>query len=132
MDDPLDHSVNKMQVIAVVLFATVCVAIGETLLSVGMKQAHRGDVEGFRFVLAAAANKFVLGGTGLMMVFFALYSLALSWAEISFVLPFTALSYLFVALMAHFILHEHVSPTRWIGTLLILIGVVVVGLGERR
>lgn len=124
--------ISKLHVVLVVVLATACVAVGETLLSVGMKQAGKSSPEGFRLVLAAIGNPYVVGGTSLMMVYFGLYSLALSWAEISFVLPFTALSYLFVAFLARFVLHEGVSPTRWAGTLLIVLGVIVVGLGERR
>lgn len=123
---------TKLQVVAIILFATVCVAVGETLLRVGMNHVGRSDAAGMRFVLAAASNSYVIGGTALMTLYFGLYSLALSKAEISFVLPFTALSYLFVALMAAFILRENVSFTRWLGTLVIVIGVIIVGLGERR
>jgi drug/metabolite transporter (DMT)-like permease len=122
---------NRVQVIAVILFATLCVAIGETLLAAGMKEVHRGRHDGFRFVLAAISNWHVLLGTFLMMVYFSLYSLSLSWADISFVLPFTALSYLFVAVFARFFLHEPVTLTRWIGAFIIVLGVVIVGLGER-
>jgi drug/metabolite transporter (DMT)-like permease len=67
-----------------------------------------------------------------MCLYFGLYSYCLSIADISFVLPFTAMSYLFVAALARFFLHEDVSPTRWLGAIIIVIGVIVVGLGERR
>lgn len=123
---------GKLQVVLVVLFAVVCVSVGEALLSAGMKQVGRGGSGGLKFLLHAAANGHVLSGVALMMVFFGLYALALSWADLSFVLPLTALSFLFGALLAHFFLGEAVSTTRWIGTLVIMVGVVVVGLGERR
>ena len=125
-------SVSKLQVIVVIVLATLCVASGETLLSAGMKAVGREGVSGLRFAVAAASDWRVVAGTGLMAVFFALYSVCLSWADISFVLPFTALSYLFVAALARFALHEDVTPTRWLGALIITIGVIVVGLGERR
>lgn len=114
-----------------ILFATLCVSAGETLLSAGMKMAGKEGQTGVRIALAAIANWRVLFGSFLMMVFFVLYALCLSWADISFVIPFTALSYLFVAIFAQFLLHEDVTLTRWLGTLLIVLGVVVVGLGER-
>ncbi len=123
--------VPKLQVILVVLFATACVAVGETLLSVGMKQVGKSGAEGFRMLLAAVTNGHVVGGTALMALYFGLYALALSWADISFVLPLTAVSYLLVAFLAKFWLHEGVTPARWAGTALIVIGVIVVGLGER-
>jgi drug/metabolite transporter (DMT)-like permease len=82
-------------------------------------------------VLAAAANPLVWGGVLLSAAFFGMYLLTLSWADISYVMPFTAISYLFVALMASFWLGEKVTLERWIGTLLIVIGVIIVGFGER-
>lgn len=123
--------VSKWQVVAVVMVAVLCVSVGEGLLSMGMKKVGAGGSTGFRMVMASATNGHVLIGTLLMMVFFGLYALALSWADFSFVLPLTATSYLFGALFAHYFLHENVTPTRWIGTLVIMIGVAIVGLGER-
>lgn len=122
---------DMTKVIAVVLFATVLVSIGEILLSAGMKQVGKEGHEGFRMVLVAGTNPLVWGGIVLSAAFFGMYLLTLSWADISFVMPFTALSYLFVAIMASHWLHEDVTPARWIGTVLIVIGVVVIGFGER-
>jgi drug/metabolite transporter (DMT)-like permease len=126
-----ERHVSRVQVIAVILIATCCVAVGETLLSVGMRQMDKAGVQGLALLGGALKNPYVVGGTLLMMVYFGLYSLCLSWADISYVLPFTALSYLLVALFARFLLHENVTSTRWLGTLLIVAGVVIVGLGER-
>lgn len=123
--------VSKIQVIAVILFATLCVAAGESLLSAGMKMVGKDGHTGVRIFLAALSNWRVVVGTLMMMCFFGLYALCLSWADISFVLPFTALSYLFVALFAHFFLGENVTLTRWIGALIIVVGVIIVGLGEK-
>ncbi len=122
---------RRMHVVGVILVATVCVAIGETLLSAGMKRVNAAHPSGAGILLAAVSDWRVLLGTALMALYFGLYSLALSWADISFVLPFTALSYVLVAAFARFFLHEHVTPTRWVGALIIVLGVIVVGLGER-
>lgn len=127
----METHVSKWQVIGVVMFAVLCVSVGEGLLSIGMKRVGAAELSGFRFVLGAATNAHVVMGTLLMMVFFGLYALALSWADFSFVLPITATSYLFGALFAHYVIRETVTPTRWIGTLIIMAGVVVVGLGEK-
>ena len=127
----MPSTVSKLHVVIVIVIATVCVASGETLLSAGMKLVGRDGHTGLRFALDAISNWRVLAGTSLMAVFFGLYSLCLSWADISFVLPFTALSYLFVAFLARFALHEDVTLTRWIGALIIVVGVIVVGLGDR-
>lgn len=71
-------------------------------------------------------NPFLLPGAALTAV----YSLAqlslFSWADLSFVVPCTALSYAFSTILAQFVLGEHVDPTRWIGVLLITLGVALV------
>jgi threonine/homoserine efflux transporter RhtA len=46
-------------------------------------------------------------------------------------MPLTAMSFIFVALMAKFILKEDVSWQRWAGTVLIVIGVAFVGLEDK-
>jgi len=51
----------------------------------------------------------------------------LSWADLSYVLPVTSIAYVLVALVGRFLLHEHVSLTRWLGVTLIMAGVALVG-----
>jgi drug/metabolite transporter (DMT)-like permease len=53
----------------------------------------------------------------------ATYMTALSWADLTYVLPATSLGYVLLALVARFVLHEHVSPLRWLGIVLITGGV---------
>jgi len=118
-----------LNVILVILLATLSVSMGETLLRAGMKAVGEGNHGALGFVLAAVSNWHVLVGVALMAIYFGLYSFALSQADISFVLPFTGLSYLFVAVFARIFLHEPVSPTRWIGAGIIVLGVIVVGKG---
>jgi drug/metabolite transporter (DMT)-like permease len=123
---------GKWQIFLMVIGATLCVSIGEALLSVGMKQVAKANVSGLAFVIAAATNARVLLGTALMAAFFAIYAVTLSEADFSFVLPLTALSFLFGAIIAHFYLAETVTTTRWIGTLVIMVGVAVVVFGEKQ
>ena len=48
---------------------------------------------------------------------------ALSWADLTYVLPATSFGYVLVALIARFALHEHITPLRWVGIALIACGV---------
>lgn len=121
---------DKWKVIGVMILAVLAVSLGETLLSKGMKQSNALTGGVWAHVRGILGNGHVIGGTLLMMTFFGLYMLALRWADLSFVLPLTAFSYLLGALLARFYLHEHVTPTRWLGALIITVGVVIVGLGE--
>jgi drug/metabolite transporter (DMT)-like permease len=66
-------------------------------------------------------------GMGSLLMFFLSYMLVLSWADYSYVQPASSFAYGVVALWGHFLLHETVTPTRWLGVLIICVGVFVVG-----
>jgi len=119
---------EKWKVVAITLLAVVAVSVGETLLTKGMKQT--GDGTWQRQALAAFTNGYVLVGMLLMAVYFGLYMTALKMAPLSFVLPLTALSFLIGGALARFYLHEDVNATKWLGYLVIMAGVVIVGIGE--
>lgn len=112
------------------LVAVAAVSMGEAMLSKGMRST--GQISGslWNQITGIVTNVHVIGGTMLMMAFYLLYMLALRWADLSFVLPITALSYLLGAFLARSYLGETVTPTRWIGAAVITLGVVIVGIGE--
>jgi uncharacterized membrane protein len=58
--------------------------------------------------------------------FFALYLALLSRADVSQVLPLTALDYIVVALLAQWLLGEGVTMVRWAGIAFIVVGVALV------
>src|SRR4030081_3430338 len=66
-------------------------------------------------LLLALLNPWVAIGILFLLTFFACYMSALSWADLTYVLPATSLAYVLVALIGHFRLHEEISPTRWLG-----------------
>ena len=55
----------------------------------------------------------------------------LSLADLSFVLPVTAVGYVLTTLLGRIFLHEQVSIERWIAVLLIFLGTVLVGSTRR-
>jgi drug/metabolite transporter (DMT)-like permease len=83
-------------------------------------------------VFEAATNLYVLLGVVLLIVFFASYLVALSWADLTYVIPTTSLGYVLVPLVSRFYLGEHVSLARWSGIALICLGVAVVAGGPSR
>ena len=120
---------DKWKVIGIMFLATLAVSVGETLLAKGMK--HTNTVgPGLWTQMRAVINWYVVSGTLLMAAYFGLYMLALKLADLSFVLPLTGISYLIGAALSRFYLHELVTPTRWLGAVIITAGVIVVGLGE--
>jgi len=102
---------------------TLCASIGDSLLSRGMKQVGNISLHHLSDLILAVTNPSVALGILLLLGFFASYMTALSWADLTYVLPATSLGYVMLALVARFVLHEHVSPLRWLGIALITGGV---------
>ena len=67
-----------------------------------------------------------LGITSLLLFFLA-YLLVLSWADYSYVQPASATGYFFVALLGYLLLGEVIPRMRWVGVLVICVGVLLVG-----
>jgi hypothetical protein len=106
---------------------------GELLLTRAMKQV--GEV--MRFTPQAILKTMGLAlkqgdmwaGLGLMTLsFFSLLAL-LSWANVSFVIPATALSYVVGAVGGKLLLGEQVTMRRWMGVALVCLGVALVCAG---
>jgi drug/metabolite transporter (DMT)-like permease len=113
-----------------ILLAVVFTAsFGDTLLSHGMKQVGPVSLDDLGMLLVALKNPWVDAGVVLLIGFFASYLTALSWADLTFVLPSTSFSYVIVALLSRFWLHEHISFYRWLGIILIVCGVGFVANG---
>jgi drug/metabolite transporter (DMT)-like permease len=102
---------------------TVFAAAGDSVLSHGMKQTGSISLHHLQSVVLAVLNPWVAIGILLLLAFFASYMNALSWADLTYVLPATSLGYVLLALVAKFALHEQISLLRWLGIALISGGV---------
>jgi drug/metabolite transporter (DMT)-like permease len=102
---------------------TFFAAIGDTFLARGMKQVGNISLHGLPDIVFTLLNPWVALGVFFLLGFFAAYMTALSWADLTYVLPATSLGYVLLALIAKFFLHEQVSPARWVGIALISAGV---------
>jgi uncharacterized membrane protein len=121
----------------IVLFIAICAqTLGDAFLTKGMKSIGEvstlDPVELFNIGLQVFANPLIWLGILLLGLFFGLYLAALSWADLSFVLPVTSFSYAMNAFMSWRLLGEHVSLARWAGTMIICIGVAAVSRTEQR
>ena len=116
----------------VLLCVMLTASIGDTLLSHGMRQVGPISLTHLAALLTAMRNPWVIAGILCLLGFFASYLTALSWADLTFVLPATAFGYVVIALLSHLWLHEHISGYRWAGILLIVCGVGFVANGPAR
>ena len=119
-----------LKTVALVLIAAVIGGTGHVLLAKGMKSV--GDLTeapGHRvgaMIGRAVSSPWLLMGVALQATFFLMYLTLLSRADVSQVLPMTAIDYVVVALLAQSLLGEAVTPARWAGIGLIVAGVFLV------
>jgi drug/metabolite transporter (DMT)-like permease len=107
----------------ILAIVTLTSALGDTFLAVGMKQLGPVSLHHLSTLLVALKLPWVLAGIVLLIGFFASYLTALSWADVTFVLPATSFAYVVVALVSRFWLHEQITPARWLGIFCIVAGV---------
>jgi drug/metabolite transporter (DMT)-like permease len=116
--------------IALLFLIVVSGTAGELCVSRAMKSV--GEVHDFRprsilrFVLQSLRLPWMWLGIALMSLgFFALLAI-LSFQEVSFVVPVSALSYAAGAFGAKAFLGERINRNRWVGIAVVCIGVTIV------
>ena len=115
-----------------VLFFLIVVAGTAGELSVSRAMKSVGEVHDFRpksilrFVLQSFRLRWMWVGIALMtLAFFSLLAI-LSFRQVSFVVPISALSYVAGAFGAKLFLRERISRNRWIGIAIVCLGVTIV------
>jgi drug/metabolite transporter (DMT)-like permease len=113
-----------------VLFAVmVCGPLGDSCLKRGMTLLPPITLSHPGALIAATFTPWIGLGIALLIGFFASYLTALSWADLTFVLPATAFGNVIIEVISCFVLHEHVSWQRWLGVFLITAAVGFVARG---
>jgi drug/metabolite transporter (DMT)-like permease len=108
---------------------TVFSPLGDSLLNRGMKDLGTISLHDPWHLILAVFNPWVASGVVLLLAYFAAYMSALSWADLTYVLPATSLGYVLVAVVARFSFHETISPARGLGIAMITAGVGFVASG---
>jgi len=124
----MSHRLTARQYCILGLVA-LCAPLGDTCLSRGMTHLPPISLAHPASLVAAVFTPWIAVGIALLIGFFASYLTALSWADLTFVLPATAFGNVIVALLSKFWLHEPISLERWAGVVLITVGVGFVAHG---
>ena len=123
-----------VKLVAILLLGLVFESTGVVLLKKGMTQI--GTVQSItapevvRIVKAGLCNPEILLGVFFEALFFVCLLVLMSKSDISFLWPLTALSFVFATLAAIWFLHEQVSPVRWVGVVLIMVGAAFISYSE--
>jgi multidrug transporter EmrE-like cation transporter len=118
------------KVVAMLIFFICCSTGGEIAMTYGMKQV--GEPESFRpmellrFIGKAVRSGWVWFALPLMAVSFYSLLVLLSWAPLSVVIPASAFNYVVGTFGAKYLLQEQVTAKRWMGVLMVCVGVALV------
>jgi drug/metabolite transporter (DMT)-like permease len=119
----------KFKKLFIYLAIACCNGTGDVLLKRGMDNLGEIHLNHWTHIFNAFIDPWIILGILFLAGFFYSYLTALSWADLTFVLPATAFGYVVTAFLSRVFLHETVSPWRWAGVLLITCGVGLVARG---
>ena len=121
-----------MKTALVILIVVLSTSAGEVLIARGLRQV--GEISTLkpgrllRLGRRVLMNpNFLLGLLSMAVSFFAFLTV-LSWENLSYTVPATSLSYVVSTLGAKFVLRERINLGRWIGTLLVCLGILLISL----
>jgi len=120
----------RLKTLLMILIMVICANAGDLMLKHGMTQ-----IGAVPFTTAGLQHAFLLTITNetiwlaivFLIGFTVSYMLLMSWADYSYVMPAGAFGYALLTFLAVILLHEQVTPRRWVGVALICIGVLLVG-----
>jgi uncharacterized membrane protein len=116
----------------VLLFFLALKAAGNSWMAWGMKQVPERMSIDPALYLRAMLNPFVAMGIAALILALLTRMALFSLADLSYVLPVTAIGYVIAVFLGKVFLHESVSSRRWMGTLLIFGGALLVGTTSRK
>jgi drug/metabolite transporter (DMT)-like permease len=124
---PLGWAISKSWL--AILIIAIADASGDVLLALGMKQAGRVERSSRRDAIAlmrrVIVNPAIMGGILCQTIAFTSFITVLSWADISFVRPGTALTYIFSLIGAKYLLKETITREKLMGIILVGLGIAI-------
>jgi drug/metabolite transporter (DMT)-like permease len=115
--------------ITYILVSVILGAVGQLLLKKGMSSMGPLGIsfDGLGGLLwKIGTNPYVVSGLFIYVLGTLFWLVALSRVELSFAYPFASLSYLVMLAASWGLFHEDISLLRWIGTMVIVIGVLLI------
>ena len=111
-------------------FSVVMSVSSQLMLRLGMS-ALAGE-SGSSLLLRAASSPWVVGGLVVYAAGTLAWLVVLSRIDLAVAYPLGALNYVLITVLAALLLHEQIPLLRWIGTSVILSGILTIARGERR
>jgi drug/metabolite transporter (DMT)-like permease len=111
-----------------IVLTAICFSVsGELMLKSGMNSVGVLSLSNFWATFGRIlSHPRILGGFGLVGIGALFWLSAISRAPLSWAYPMLSIGYLLILLFSAIILKEQVTPMRWVGALIICVGIVLV------
>jgi len=116
---------KKAQILFLVFLSILLIASGQTMMKRGMSEISVENISEMASpnkLIEVFTTPFVLLGFLIYFFALALWLVALSRADVSFMYPLLRLSYVITSIFAITFLGETIPITRWVGTAVIIVG----------
>lgn len=110
------------------VFVILTNVLGNFSMSWGMKHQPTQLADSPLAYIQTIFSPWVLLGTTLLILWLLSRMTLLGWADLSYVLPVTSIGYVLTAILGKYFFAEQITWQRWLGTLAIMIGMILVGL----
>jgi len=108
-----------------VFVAAIVISSGASDLLQSWAGKRQGEVTSVSGLARLLRQWPIIAAFGFMAVSFGAFLLLLREADLSFAVPVTAATLVVETLLARAVLHEQVTPRRWLGSALVAIGVLL-------
>jgi uncharacterized membrane protein len=121
---------DKLFVLAVLSASILLNACGQVSLKYGMNLYGSVDFTDLRKVFFMFFQPFVFVGCCLYVVSTVFWLVSLSNADLSFVYPINAVSFILVAVLARIVFKEYFNLTKFVGVFLVVLGAFLIAAGR--
>lgn len=124
---PVSKAARRKRVALLTALVIILNPLGNLALAWGMKHiAGTVSLNPLDYI-HALFDPFTAVGVALLILWLLTRMALMSWADLSFILPVSAMGYALSALFGQIFLNEAVSRTHWIGIMLIVLGAALAG-----
>jgi uncharacterized membrane protein len=117
---------TPMNVIVIILIGIFFASLGQVFWKIGMNAV--GSINSFTFpdIVSIFSNLYIILGLFMYGLGTLFWLIALSQKDLSYVYPFISLTFLIVLFLSYFVLKEQIGAARIVGTIIIIVGLMVV------
>jgi len=119
-----------LKVLGLIFLTEILNVIGQIFFKKGVNTVEERDLRGagtyIAFFKDALKRPPIWYGLGSMVLSIAVWLMALAQADLSFVFPVGSMQYILILITAHMFLDEKIDVMKLTGTLLVVLGIVVI------